>query len=58
MGGRACVLVGWQLNASARILGGGGGEGGWVLRAYSLARFPKNKQSNKQSTRSPSSLSK
>ena len=25
MGGWACVLVGWQLNASARILGGGGG---------------------------------
>lgn len=39
-------LVGWQLNASARILGGGGGGGG--LRAHSLARFPKNKQTKQK----------
>ena len=38
--------VGWQLNASAKDIGGGGG----VLRAYSLARFPKNKQTNKAKT--------
>ena len=36
--------VGWQLNASANDIGGGGG----VLRAYSLARFPKNKQTKQK----------
>ena len=44
--GWCIVLVGWQLNASARILAGGGG--GWVFRAYSLARFPKNKQTKQK----------
>ena len=28
--------------------GGGGGGGGWVFRAYSLARFPKNKQTKQK----------
>ena len=42
--GWCIVLVGWQLNASARILA----VGGWVFRAYSLARFPKNKQTKQK----------
>ena len=47
VGGWVGVLVGWHLNASARILGEGGGAG-WVLRAYSLARFPKNKHTKQK----------
>ena len=59
--GWCIVLVGWQLNASARILAGGGG-GGAGVGFFALTRlqdFPKtNKQSQNVCSQSPSSLPK
>ena len=46
VGGLVYCIGGLAVECYRKDIGGGGG--GWVFRAYSLARFPKNKQTKQK----------